>query len=638
MIQRLIAWFALASLGSLLIMLTAYGIQLTPFRPHIWDGVHAVIATAGVAFIVVAALLCRRLSRRAWVGTAFRVLTLAAVILYFGWLAAAANAAHYGGALPILSTSFAAAVLAAWSSPIGSTMTANQANADQSVQGASSGNMEQDATADTAVTPPYNLSAVKGMADTKREVQRFIDNVRQPVPTLNGLLLVGPPGTGKTMFARAIAGELKLPLIEITQSVVSSRWIGASQERIAERFAEAKRLGRCVVFLDELDGYGKDRGAENSHNEDKKNVDTLLTCINDARAHGAVVIAATNFPEALDAALVRDRRFDFKIEVPFPDAEACQALLHEFARAEGISFSNDVARGAADYLVRRSAAHIENIVHMLRIDGVARPSLKDVKAVSRRLGMRPSAIPSQALEIEELAMTEDLRNAVKSLAYRMENYEAVLSAGGTPPKGILLYGPPGTGKTSIVRSLAKRLSFHVFEAPTSEILAKPSKMNDLIQLASNHRPAIIFLDEAEDLLQDRSLSNSTVATNEVLKAIDGLQGTIPDVIFIAATNASERIDQAALRSGRFSEHLFVGPLSGNALAHHIDRQLSKIPKGNLGEPVSGQALAHMLHEATPADVQAMISAAINRTFEGGTVRKLRLADFTQSTRNSQSVS
>jgi hypothetical protein len=182
--------------------------------------------------------------------------------------------------------------------------------------------------------PKADLSSLAGMADFKAEVLRFIAPFRGyatgngSVADTNGILLGGPAGNGKTYMAELVAGEMGLPLIRVSGQHIQAMYVNESVENTKALFDQARKQP-CVLFIDELDSVGKNRGSAVGHNEDDKVVTTLLTEIEASRKCRIVLVAATNFVDLLDPALIRDGRFDLRIDVPYPDYEARLAILLE---------------------------------------------------------------------------------------------------------------------------------------------------------------------------------------------------------------------------------------------------------------------------------------------------------------------
>jgi transitional endoplasmic reticulum ATPase len=493
--------------------------------------------------------------------------------------------------------------------------------------------------------PSSGLEALSGMADLKTELAAALQGFRAyakrgPISDRNGILLSGPPGNGKTAFAEAIAGELGLPFVKLGGQDLTSKWVNESQAVLKDLFRQAAEQP-CVVFFDEFDGVAMNRGNNAMHSEDRKLVNALLSEIDTARKKHIVLIAATNYVEQLDGAIARDGRFDFRIEIPFPDQEARVAILRGLLRKFNVKTTEATIIHVGQLWERRSVAFIEATVKRLRDNGKGikggAATIEDFKLASRQASRRASAIPNSGARLSEIALTSTVRREADSLVYRLRNWEQIAERGGEPPSGVLLYGPPGTGKTSFVRALARELEYwHVFEVNAADVLQDPRKFRDIMELAANHRPAIVFIDEADELLRERTQSNAASATNEILKAMDGMMGRIPEIVFMAATNNPEIIDGAALRGGRFAEKIFMGRLTGQDLVTFFEKDFASKNKVRFASDLTPQTLAAKLIEAAPSDALGLLRKAINYTFgQAGEARPVCMADVDKAIESMQ---
>lgn len=494
-----------------------------------------------------------------------------------------------------------------------------------------------------AAKPTLKLDDLAGMVELKAQLREFAvpfaryHRADGPVADTNGLLLSGPPGNGKTVFAEALAGELGFSFISLSVQDLTSKWVNESPARIQEAFQDAVGSQPCVLFLDEFDAIGKPRSrdGQSAHGEDVKVTATLLTEINKLKGRRVVLVAATNYPDDLDQALVRQGRFDRKIEVPMPDFEARVGVLRAFLRKYGVSVPEDSVKAAAALWERRSVAFIESVAKRVRDDlaktGVREVDVAGLKGAARAISRREGAIPKVGAKLSDLVLPNALRRDAASIVYRLKNWEALAERGATPPKGVLLIGPPGTGKTNLVRAMARELGdWHVFEVKTADVLADPRRFQDVLNLASEHRPALVFIDEADDLLNDRTYSANSTATNEVLKAMDGLMGAIPEVVFMAATNNADAIDAAAKRGGRFGEKLLVDLLRGSDLLAFASAELSRRRPVRFADDLVPSWIAAAVGEIGPADLIAVIDRSINATVIDDMPRPITRADFSEA--------
>jgi len=230
---------------------------------------------------------------------------------------------------------------------------------------------------------------VAGIGAAKVELMEVVDFFLKPekykrsgsrVP--KGVLLVGPPGTGKTLLARAVAGEAGVDFFSITASEFVEMFVGVGAARVRSLFEQAKAAAPAIVFIDELDAVGRKRGGGGSGNDERdQTLNQLLSELDgfDASKRGLVVIAATNRPDVLDAALVRAGRFDRKVFVPAPDAAGRLDILRVHTRGKPLAGDVDLALVAAETRDFTGAA-LANLVNVAAL-GAAR---EGAAAVSQR--------------------------------------------------------------------------------------------------------------------------------------------------------------------------------------------------------------------------------------------------------------
>lgn len=213
---------------------------------------------------------------------------------------------------------------------------------------------------------------VAGSDEAKEDVAEMVEFLRAPAKFSRlggqiprGVLMVGPPGTGKTLLARAIAGEAKVPFFTISGSDFVEMFVGVGASRVRDMFEQAKKHAPCIIFIDEIDAVGRQRGAGlgGGHDEREQTLNQLLVEMDGFEGNeGVIVIAATNRPDVLDPALLRPGRFDRQVVVDLPDLKGREQILKVHVRKKPLSQDvviRDLARGTPGF----SGADLANLVN-----------------------------------------------------------------------------------------------------------------------------------------------------------------------------------------------------------------------------------------------------------------------------------
>lgn len=244
---------------------------------------------------------------------------------------------------------------------------------------------------------------VAGLKEEKEEVSELIDFLRNPkkfqklgarIP--KGVLLVGPPGTGKTLLAKAVAGEANVPFYYISGSDFVELFVGVGASRVRDMFKEAKKNAPCLIFIDEIDAVGRQRGAGlgGGHDEREQTLNQLLTEMDGFGANeGIIIIAATNRPDVLDPALLRPGRFDRQVTVNLPDTKEREEILKVHAKnkilAENVKLENISARTPGF-----SGADLENLLNEAALLAVRKNeeaiTIDDIDEATDRVLMGPA--------------------------------------------------------------------------------------------------------------------------------------------------------------------------------------------------------------------------------------------------------
>ncbi|MGB8343868.1 MAG: AAA family ATPase, partial [Ktedonobacteraceae bacterium] len=400
-----------------------------------------------------------------------------------------------------------------------------------------------------------------------------------------GVLLHGPPGSGKTLIARVIANETDASFSQISGPEIITKFYGESEANLRRVFEEAKKNAPSILFFDELDAIAPKREELGGEKQvERRVVAQLLALMDGLEGRGQVIIiGATNMPDALDPALRRPGRFDREIVIPIPDKHGRRQILTIHTR--GMPFSDDVdlerlaflthgfvgadlaalAREAAMYAIRRLMPSIDFAREVIPEEAILALKITMDDFLNALREIEPSAIREVFTEIPETSFAEIggldgikriLTETVKNPLYHPEVYAR---ANTKPAKGILLTGDPGTGKTLIAKAIAKEAEVNFIAISGPELLSKyigesERGVREVFKKARQAAPCILFFDEIESLVPTRGQAIGDQVTERVvtqfLTEMDGIE-ELKGVLVLASTNRPDLIDSAMLRPGRF---------------------------------------------------------------------------------------
>jgi transitional endoplasmic reticulum ATPase len=452
-----------------------------------------------------------------------------------------------------------------------------------------------------------------------------------------GVLLYGPPGSGKTLIARAVANETSAYFISVSGPEIIQKFYGESEANLRKVFQEAAARAPSIIFLDEIDSLAPRREQVQGEVE-KRVVGQLLTLMDGLRGRGrVVVIGATNLPNTLDPALRRPGRFDREISIGVPDRPGREEILQIYTRAMPLTPDVDISQLASmthgfvgadlaalcreaalsslrrvipDVQVLDSAISYEQYMNLSVTMDDFRTALKEIE---------PSAIREVYTEVPDVSWDEvgglaeakqALREAVEWPLLYPEYFE---QTGTQPPRGVLLYGPPGTGKTLLAQALASESEINFISVKGPELLNKwvgesEKAVREIFKKARQASPCIIFFDEIDALAPVRGarlndgVSDRVVA--QLLAEMDGVEGT-KGLVMIAATNRPEMVDPALLRPGRFDVKIRIGRPDAEARRAILEVHTAK-------KPIADRAIVESLVPRTKGLVGADLAALCNR--------------------------
>ncbi|MFX1574933.1 MAG: CDC48 family AAA ATPase [Promethearchaeota archaeon] len=482
----------------------------------------------------------------------------------------------------------------------------------------------------------------------EEEIQKIREMIELPIrhPELfkrigieppKGVLLHGPPGTGKTLLARAVAYETEAHFITISGPEIMSKFYGQSEENLRKVFEEAKEMSPSIIFIDELDSIAPKRG-EVTGEVERRVVAQLLSLLDGLEGRGEIiVIGATNRVNDIDPALRRPGRFDREIEIGVPDTDGRYEIL--LIHTRGMPLYSDVdlrlmaekthgfVGADVESLAKESAMlAIREILPKINLDKPIPPEvLADLQIKMKNFesalnSIEPSALRevliSQPTETwEDIGGLEEAKQQLREIIeWPLKFPQLYNHLNSKPPNGIMLFGPPGTGKTLLAKALAHESEVNFISVKGPEFLSKwvgesEKAVRETFRKARAAAPCIIFFDEIDAIAGMRGRFASSQVTEQVvsqlLTEMDGLEG-LKDVILLAATNRSDMLDPALLRSGRFGRHIEIPMPDKDARKEIFKIHLKNKP---LAKDVNLTQMAQDLEGYTGADIQAICEEA-----------------------------
>lgn len=496
--------------------------------------------------------------------------------------------------------------------------------------------------------PQVSYDDIGGLGDAVSKIREMVElPLKHPelfrrlgIEAPKGVLLHGPPGTGKTMLAKAVAGETSSNFVYVGGPEIMSKFYGESEEKLRDIFQEAEENAPSIIFIDEIDSIAPKRDEVTGETE-RRVVAQLLALMDGLKSRGkVVVIGATNRPNSIDEALRRPGRFDREIEIGIPDRDGRREILEIHVRGMPLDDSVDLdfiadkthgytgadlsalTKEAAMASLRRVLPDIDtdldevpatvlNSINITKDD--FREGFKDMQPST----MREVLIERPNVKWEDIGALKSVKDELKEAVEWPLKYSKVFDhMGAKPPKGILLYGPPGTGKTMLAKAVATESEANFISVKGPEFLNKwvgesEKAVRETFRKARQASPCVVFMDEIDSIAPNRGTGSSDSNVTErvvsqLLTEMDGLE-SLNDVVVIAATNRPDMIDPALLRPGRFDKSMLVGPPDKESREEIFRIHTRDKP---LEDDVDLKKLADVTEGCTGADIAAIANEAV----------------------------
>jgi ATP-dependent metalloprotease FtsH len=435
--------------------------------------------------------------------------------------------------------------------------------------------------------PTIRLDHVIGIDDVKQDMQEIVDFLRRGdelrrigAKLPKGVLLVGPPGVGKTMLAKAIANEAGVPFLGFSASYFVSAFAGEGSGRIRALYTQARKSPAAIVFIDEIDALGASQTVNGTSRSSALN--QILVELDGIGRSNVITIGATNLEDQLDPAFTRSGRFDRKCYVGLPDAEGRKRLFEQYLKTIKLAsepnleklagmttnFSGaDIAatvNEAAIIAIRNASKAVEEIDLEEAVDRVSVTSGNKLSTG----GINISKVPDVDVKLDDVKGMDGAKAEAAEVVALLKNAEKVFHAGLKAPKGLLLAGPPGTGKTMLAKAIANEagVPFYALSGGDFQSMWAGVGSNRVRavyeQARRSGKPCIVFIDEIDAIGSQRGIErgggavqDSNKTLNQLLTEMDGFGKH--KVLTIGATNNARMLDSALMRPGRFDRIIQV---------------------------------------------------------------------------------
>ncbi len=528
-----------------------------------------------------------------------------------------------------------------------------------------------------ASSPTEKFSDIGNYEATKKELKEAIVSPIEEkavsraynIKPVRGVLLFGPPGTGKTMLMRAIAKDIHAGFFLVKTPDLISAYPGETERRLSNIFAVATKNAPCILFFDEIDAMTRSRSQGNVDETHRQVLSQLLVEMDGfQKLKSVVVVGATNVPNLIDPAVLRPGRFDKAIYMPLPDVAGRKEIFRIYLKRLPVSknvkidelakmterFSGADIKALCDSVaqqVAQEAASKHKVLEIMQEDLVstikatkASTSLSQLKEYDRfKIDFERRSLKQEMVEkkvkvtMEDVIGLDNVKKAiVDAVKVPLEHPEMVKKYNVKPIKGILMFGPPGNGKTMLMRAISNNLSGVTMLEISGADLAQEdigravAGIKEIFNRAIENSPSVLFIDELDGIAPMRkgAEQKDVQLTAEFLEEMDGLRES-PGVVLVCATNRPSALDSAILRPGRFDKLIFVEPPTQENRQEMFMNMLSDIPS----ETIDFVRLAKMTEGYTGADIANICreakTKALNVSIKTGAEAPVNMNDLSE---------